>query len=130
SYDVAPGTGSNPDQRHYTMHRDLLDHLPDRHLGFLQGLRMYHVEGGYLFVHAGIQPGVPIDQQSSQDLFWIREEFLLSDADHGHCVVHGHTIVPEPDFRPNRIAIDTGAFFSNRLTCLVLEGADRRTLHT
>lgn len=130
SYGIGIAGGSGADQRHAAMQHALRAALPPRHLAFLQGLRLYHVEGGYLFVHAGIQPGVPLDQQSSQDLFWIREEFLHSREDHGHCVVHGHTIVTEPEFRANRIGIDTGAFFSNRLTCLVVEGTDQRTLRT
>jgi serine/threonine protein phosphatase 1 len=130
SYGVSISSGSNADQRYIAMHRALREKLPERHLTFLRGLRPYHVEGDYLFVHAGIRPGVPVDEQSSQDLLWIREEFLYSKEDHGCCVVHGHTIVSEPEFRANRIGIDTGAYFSNRLTCLVLEGTDQRTLHT
>jgi len=130
SYGVSIASGSDPDQRCIVMQRALGEKLPDRHLAFLRRLRPYHVEGDYLFVHAGIRPGVPLEEQSSEDLFWIREEFLYSRADHGRCVVHGHTIVSEPEFRPNRIGIDTGAYFSNRLTCLVLEGTDQRTLQT
>ena len=97
---------------------------------FFQGLKMFHVEGDYLFVHAGIKPGVPLDEQDEEDLLWIREEFLDSDADFGHMVVHGHTPEVETDVRPNRIGIDTGAFFTDRLTCLVAEGDSTRFLHT
>ena len=104
--------------------------LPVEHLAFLRALAMYHVEGDYLFVHAGIRPGRPIEAQTGQDLMWIRDEFLSSDADHGCCVVHGHSIKPEPDMRHNRIGIDTGAFYSGRLTGLVLDGAERRVLQT
>lgn len=130
SYGVGIASGSNADERAIVMQNALRKRLPERHLAFLRGLRPYHVEGDYLFVHAGIRPGVPLERQNSEDLLWIREEFLYSREDHGHCVVHGHTIVSEPEFRPNRIGIDTGAFFSNRLTCLVLEGAGQRTLRT
>lgn len=104
--------------------------LPPRHLAFLTGLRSSLAIGGYLFVHAGIRPGVPVEEQQEDDLLWIREDFLDSPADHGPVVVHGHTITTSPDVRPNRIGIDTGAYATNRLTCLVLEGTERRFLST
>jgi serine/threonine protein phosphatase 1 len=104
--------------------------LPERHLRFLQGLAVTHVAGDYLFVHAGLRPGVPIDRQEQDDLIWIREEFLHSEADFGKVVVHGHSIAREPVLRPNRIGIDTGAYASGRLTCLVLEGTAREFLST
>ncbi|MFQ6017574.1 MAG: metallophosphoesterase family protein [Kiloniellaceae bacterium] len=107
---------------------ELTARLPDEHRRFLESLRMSHVEGDYLFVHAGIRPGVPLGAQNPEDLLWIREPFLTSDADCGKVVVHGHTPVPAPELRPNRIGIDTGACFGGRLTALVLEGADRRFL--
>ena len=97
---------------------------------FLRSLALYHVEGDYLFVHAGIRPGRPIDKQEAQDLMWIREDFLASNADHGCCVVHGHSISPEPVVRRNRIGIDTGAFYTGRLTGLVLDGAEHRILQS
>lgn len=104
--------------------------LPPRHLAFLDGLPLHHAEGDYLFVHAGIRPGIPLARQAAPDLLWIRDLFLQSPADHGMVVVHGHTPVPEPEIRPNRIGIDTGAFASGRLTCLVLWDAERRILRT
>ncbi len=104
--------------------------LPVEHLAFLRSLAMYHVEGDYLFVHAGIRPGRPMDKQEAHDLMWIRGEFLSSNADHGCCVVHGHSISPEPEMRRNRIGIDTGAYSTGRLTGLVLDGAERRILRT
>ncbi|MBF0094850.1 MAG: serine/threonine protein phosphatase, partial [Alphaproteobacteria bacterium] len=110
--------------------RSLSRALPPEHLAFLKGLRLSHVEGDYLFVHAGVRPGVPLAGQTPADLMWIREPFLSSDADFGYVVVHGHSIVPRPDLRPNRIAIDTGAHASGRLTCLVLEGVKTRFIHT
>jgi serine/threonine protein phosphatase 1 len=110
--------------------RRLRQALPPGHLDFFQDLASWHVEGDYLFVHAGLRPGVLLDQQKDQDLFWIRHEFLNSGADFGKVVVHGHTISPEVDMAPNRIGIDTGAYYSGHLTCLVLEGATRRFIHT
>jgi serine/threonine protein phosphatase 1 len=106
------------------------DCLPPAHLAFLEGLALYHVEGDYLFVHAGIRPGIPLDRQAPADLLWIRDLFLESPADHGRVVVHGHTPVAEPEFRPNRIGIDTWAFASGRLSCLVLWDAERSILRT
>lgn len=99
--------------------------LPDEHLEFYRNLETSHSEGDYHFVHAGIRPGVPLDRQNEDDLLWIRDEFLTSKADHGKIVVHGHTITWEPEQRFNRIGIDTGAFHSGVLTCLVLEGAEQ-----
>jgi serine/threonine protein phosphatase 1 len=106
------------------------DRLPARHLSFLEGLAITHTEGDYLFVHAGVRPGVPLDRQHTEDLLWIRDEFLDSERDFGKIVVHGHSISLDPEFRPNRIGIDTGAYRSGQLTCLVLEGTERRLLTT
>jgi len=106
------------------------DALPDSHLDFFRSLELSHLEGDYLFVHAGVRPGVAIDAQDALDLMWIRGDFLSSDADFGKVVVHGHTVQPEPQIHPNRIGIDTGAYYSERLTALVLEGSERRFLQT
>jgi len=81
--------------------------------------------GDYLFVHAGIRPGVPLDEQKTSDLRWIRESFIDHTGDHGVVVVHGHTITDAVEELPNRIGIDTGAFMSGRLTALGLEGTQR-----
>lgn len=108
----------------------LTEALPERHRAFLDNLALHHREGDYLFVHAGIRPGVPVERQDEEDLVWIRDEFLDSAADHGFVVVHGHTIEWDPVVRSNRIGIDTGAFASGTLTALVLEGEERDFLHT
>lgn len=99
--------------------------VPSEHLAFLRGFDNWVKVGDYLFVHAGIRPGVDIEQQALADLRWIRKEFLESRTNHGTIVVHGHSISAEPDERSNRIGIDTGAFASGRLTALGLEGAER-----
>jgi serine/threonine protein phosphatase 1 len=96
--------------------------FPARHLAFLDSCMLWIRRGGYLFVHAGIRPGVPLAAQDPEDLVWIREPFLLSRADFGFKVVHGHTIVRTVEHHPNRIAIDTGAVRTGMLSCLVLEG--------
>lgn len=79
--------------------------------------------GDFVFVHAGILPGVDLDDQDPHDLVWIREPFLSDPRDHGVVVVHGHTPVDAPDVRGNRINIDTGAVYGGTLTCLVIEGS-------
>jgi serine/threonine protein phosphatase 1 len=104
------------------LRRRLQNVLPAEHVAFLESLELMHVAGDYLFVHAGIRPGVPLDAQRPADLMWIRDPFLVATNTFGKCVVHGHTISLTPEVRPNRIGIDTGAFYSGCLTCLVLEG--------
>ncbi|KAB0682611.1 metallophosphoesterase family protein [Aureimonas leprariae] len=95
--------------------------FPAADLGFLQSLRLTHRHGPYFFVHAGVRPGVPLDRQDPQDLVWIRDDFLDYDDPLGAVVVHGHTPIEEPEFRPSRINIDTGAVFTGRLTCLRID---------
>jgi len=104
--------------------------IPRKHLEFLESFVDSCRFGDYLFVHAGIRPGVQLDQQSQADLRWIREPFLLDDSDHGFVVVHGHTICNEVDERSNRIGIDTGAYRTGVLTALGVEGTDRWLLDT
>ena len=96
--------------------------LPPGHLTFLRNLRSHVAIGGYFFVHAGVRPGVPLDRQAFNDLIWIREPFLDSNADFGARIVHGHTPVVAADVRRNRINVDTGAFATGCLTCVILEG--------
>ena len=102
--------------------------LPSGLARFLSGVVPMVRHGDYAFVHAGVKPGVPLAEQSVDDLIWIRRRFLDSEADHGAVIVHGHTPSDRVVVRPNRIGIDTGAVFSGNLTCLVLEGADRAIL--
>ena len=106
----------------------LLRALPRPHLRFLSGLPVSHVEGDYFFVHAGVRPKVALADQDPVDMMWIRTPFLASDENFGKVVVHGHSVVATPEIRPNRIAIDTGAWRSGQLTALVLEGGERRFL--
>jgi serine/threonine protein phosphatase 1 len=104
--------------------------LPTRHRHFFESLELMTSFGDYLFVHAGLRPGVPIDAQMPKDLLWIRHEFLKWDEPFGKLVVHGHTPVTVPEMCPNRIGIDTGAAFTGRLTALRLEGSSQSFLHT
>jgi serine/threonine protein phosphatase 1 len=104
--------------------------LPAPHLDFLRSLQVSHRAGDYFFVHGGVRPGVPLEAQSARDCMWIRKTFLDSELDHGAVVVHGHSISPAPELRHNRIGIDTGAYRSGVLSCLLLEGGQRRMLQT
>src|SRR5690606_13491126 len=103
--------------------RALRGSLPRHHLNFLAGLPLQARFGDYFFVHAGIRPGLPLDRQSREQVIWIRDPFLDSEADHGAVIIHGHTIVHEVEWCRNRIGIDTGAYTTGRLTAL---GAGRR----
>lgn len=104
--------------------------VPRAHVEFLESFADTCRFGDYLFVHAGIRPGVELDLQSQSDLRWIRAPFLIDDSDHGMIVVHGHTISERVEERPNRIGIDTGAYRSGILTALAIEGNKRWFLDT
>jgi len=104
--------------------------LPEAHSTFLGGLKLSLTFGGYFLCHAGVRPGVPLESQKAEDLLWIRDEFLSSKAHFGKIVVHGHTPTQSPEVLANRINIDTGAFATGRLTCLVIEEGSLRILST
>lgn len=95
--------------------------VPEAHLDFLQNLKLSHREAGKFFVHAGIRPGVPLDQQDEEDLLWIRQEFHDDPRDHGALIVHGHTPVKAPELHSNRLNLDTGAGYGRPPTVAVLE---------
>src|SRR5262249_30206184 len=86
--------------------------------------------GDFFFVHAGVRPGIPLEQQKSEDIFWIRDDFLMHDEPFDKMIVHGHTPMLQPDIRSNRINIDTGAYATGELTCLVLEKDEYVTIGT
>ena len=104
--------------------------LPEAHLRFFRSLKLSVSFGDYLFVHAGVRPGVPLAAQLEADLVWIRAPFLNHSEPFGKIVVHGHTPVREPVMRPNRIGIDTGAVFTGRLTALRLQDGSLDFLQT
>jgi serine/threonine protein phosphatase 1 len=95
--------------------------IPPSHLAFMERLAQLHREGSYLFVHAGIRPGTPLDDQVEDDMLGIRQSFLASEQDFGAIIVHGHSASPAPAIKPNRIGIDTGAGCGGKLTCAVFE---------
>ena len=104
--------------------------VPQSHFDFLTSLKTSLSTGRYFLCHAGVRPGVALERQSVDDLLWIREQFLASKADFGKIVVHGHTPSENPEVLPNRINIDTGAYVTGRLTCVVLEMEQVRFLST
>ena len=120
SYGLKPSI--NPDRDERTMlATKFAETLPREHLDFLQALELTFSCGDFLFVHAGVRPGVPLHEQAEDDLLWIRDDFLSWEKPFERIVVHGHTPVSKPDLRPNRINIDTGAYATGRLTCIVIE---------
>jgi serine/threonine protein phosphatase 1 len=129
SYGVEPPANIQRSDVHL-IRDDLENRIPEQHMDFYRGMQLLHIAGEYLFVHAGIRPGKPIQEQSNEDLLWIRQDFTESRQRHDYVVVHGHTISDEVEFLPNRIGIDTGAYQTGVLSCLVLEGEEQRLLQT
>lgn len=101
--------------------------FPQDHLTWIGNLQTHHDDGQRFFVHAGIRPGIPLNQQTRDDMLWIREPFLSSTADHGLLVIHGHTPQRDgkPDIHPNRVNLDTGAVFGRKLTAAVFTDSER-----
>lgn len=98
--------------------------IPSKHLDFLINLKTYYILDDFCFVHAGLKPGISIEEQDEDDLLWIRYEFIRSDYDWGKRIIFGHTPFETPLIKPNKIGIDTGAVYGGRLTCLVLPDID------
>lgn len=128
SYDIEPDLIDREDVE--ALHAAMLTQVPEAHRDFITGLPSYIELGEYLFVHAGIRPGIAMEYQSEQDMHWIRGEFLKSKVEHPFMVIHGHSITETVDERPNRIGIDTGAYMSHKLTAIGLEGTQRWFLST
>ncbi len=126
--------GVNPEEYDSGDLGDLVDlvgsHVPPNHIAFLDGLPEWVQAGDYLFVHAGIRPGIALDDQNAADLRWIRTEFTENRGDHGMMVIHGHTITEFVDEQVNRIGIDTGAYATGRLTAIGLEDDARWFIST
>jgi len=127
SYGLTPPMRTEPFERR-ELAKAFAKSLPKSHQQILSDTKTTFTCGDFLFVHAGIKPGVPLDQQQEEDLLWIRDDFLLCEEDFGKYIVHGHTPVREPDMRHNRINIDTGAYATGKLTCVVIEKAETSVL--
>lgn len=122
SYGVSMPAGPVSD-RMEALRESLLAQVPRAHVAFMEGLETWIHLGGYLFVHAGVRPGRPLDRQSKADMLEIREPFLSYGRALPWRVVHGHTVTDEPELRPHRIGIDTGAYAGGQLSCAVIEGS-------
>lgn len=129
SYGINPYSLQNAGKLE-ALRADLLKNFPEDHRSFLDNTLYAVTFGDYYFVHAGVRPGVKLPQQKPEDQMWIREDFLNYPKGMGKMIVHGHTIRPEPEVKPNRIGIDTGAYATGHLTCLVMEGTERRFFST
>jgi serine/threonine protein phosphatase 1 len=121
SYGVKPSFSPDPAEQ-AALARWLADVLPPAHIRFFRSLQASFSCGDFFFVHAGVRPGVPLSQQTDEDMFWIREKFLRCRDKFAKIIVHGHTPVAEVEFHSNRINVDTGAFATGRLSCLRIEG--------
>lgn len=119
-----------PRQSNAVLSRQLRKKMPKQHRRFLERLAVSHSEGDYFFCHAGVRPGIALEEQDPHDLMWIRDEFLLHTGDFGKVIIHGHTPGPDADIRRNRINLDSRAYETGRLSCLVLEASSHRILQT
>jgi serine/threonine protein phosphatase 1 len=122
SYGVQPPGPEAPAESWHRACEELTQALPETHLQFLNGLPVSMRLGDYLFVHAGVRPGVPLDKQSETDMLWIRDDFINDHKPFDAVIVHGHTPVNAPYRDARRIGVDTGAYMSGRLTAVRLEG--------
>lgn len=118
------GVGVEDGDRIYQTHARARAAVPQAHLDFLSRLKPYHQEGGLLFVHAGVRPGLPLESQNEDDLIWIRQEFLNDERAHPWLVVHGHTPGRRAEHRGNRVNLDSGAGYGRPLSAAVFEGRD------
>ena len=123
SYGIDPGALKTLPQQEAL--NEIRRAIPREHIAFISSFSDTCRFGDYLFVHAGIRPDVALHEQRQSDLRWIREPFLFDETDHGFMVVHGHSISKRVQQRPNRIGIDTGAYKTDVLTAIAIEG-DRR----
>ncbi|MYM55051.1 metallophosphoesterase family protein [Thalassovita mangrovi] len=101
--------------------KDAQERVPQRHLDFLKSRPFSKEMGQFLFVHAGIRPGVALDRQDPQDMIWIRNEFLDFEDPHPWLVVHGHTHRPTAEHHGNRVNLDSGAGYGQPITAAVFE---------
>jgi serine/threonine protein phosphatase 1 len=129
-YGVIPTLGPYSPRETIALRDQLLLKLPKTHQAFFQNLNLFHSVGDYMFVHAGINPKVPIFDNNPLDLLWIREPFLKHRSLFEKVVIHGHTITPngEPEIRRNRVGIDTGSYFNGIITAMIIQGDQKSFL--
>ena len=129
SYGITPGASSD-DTQIVRLQAAFHDALPQSHFRFFRDLQSSFACGDYFFAHAGVKPDIPLSRQKESDLLWIRQEFLTSRGDFGKIIIHGHTPAREIEVGPNRVNIDTGAFATGRLTCLVIDESSLSLIDT
>jgi len=129
SYGITPGASSD-DRQIVRLQAAFHEALPQSHFRFFRDLQSSFAMGDYFFAHAGVKPDIPLSRQKESDLLWIRQEFLSSRGDFGKIVIHGHTPVRDIEVAPNRINVDTGAFATGRLTCLVIDESSLSVIDT
>ena len=125
AFDVRP---PEPGEDSFDFGDRLRNAIPSHLVTMLEEAPLTKTSGDYLFVHAGLRPGIAIKKQTREDLLFIRREFTESNVSHSKVVVHGHTISETVDIRKNRIAVDTGAYKTGRLSCIMLDGQARRVI--
>lgn len=125
SFGIAP---RHPDEDRRAYLQRARTAVPREWTAWLRKLPLSVQSGDYYFVHAGVRPGIPLNRQDRTDMLWIREDFLDDTRDHGAVIVHGHSITPETDIRPNRICVDTGAYRTGMLSAIYLEGDKREVI--
>ena len=122
SYGISPPKSVNAVEEWEEIQQELVKTIPNQHVEFLEQLEVSHKIGPYGFVHAGVKPGVPYEQQTDEDRMWIRDEFLNAKDKEDLFIVHGHTPVNAPYSDRRRVNVDTGAYFTGRLTAVKIEG--------
>ncbi|MBO9399421.1 metallophosphoesterase family protein [Shimia sp. R9_3] len=124
------GVDAHADRAVEDIHADALALVPKEHIEFISSLPLFHLMNPILFVHAGIRPGIALEDQSEDDLCWIRDDFLSDPRPHPWLVVHGHTVVETVEHKGNRIDLDTGAGYGKPISVAVFEGSDVWTLES
>nr|WP_233343182.1 metallophosphoesterase [Hyphomonas sp. Mor2] len=122
SYGISPPKSVNAVEEWQEIQAELVKTIPNQHVEFLEKLEVSHKIGPYGFVHAGVKPGIPYEQQTDEDRMWIRDEFLNAKDKEDLFIVHGHTPVNAPYSDHRRVNVDTGAYFTGRLTAVKIEG--------
>jgi serine/threonine protein phosphatase 1 len=121
SYGLKPSADPGPDEQR-ELAREFASAVQPAHFQLIDRMPSSFTCGDFFFVHAGVRPGIPLDRQKDEDLLWIRQDFLSHEGDFEKFVIHGHTPVDAPEVRANRINLDTRAYATGRLTCLVIQG--------
>ncbi|MBZ0130858.1 MAG: metallophosphoesterase [Rhodobacteraceae bacterium] len=104
--------------------RDAVTAVPAAHREYLKGLPRSHHAPGLFFAHAGIRPGVELEDQDPDDLIWIRRDFLNYTGTHPALIVHGHTPLPAPRRCHNRLNLDGGAGYGRSMVAVVIDGGE------